>query len=630
MSSFGCFDDGRLVAPRDFDCMWYVPFSCRPCVLLLAFFVTGLLPVRAQSISEQVTRTGQRIACADGEAASYPCENVDLLSHLDLEALGLRSGAAVSDIWGWTDPDTGTEYALVGHTDGATFVDLSVPTDPVVVGELPSHTGPDLHRDIKVYEDHAYIVSEADDHGLQIFDLTKLRSISDPPVDFAETAHYDKFSAAHNLAINQESGFAYAVGITGSQEVSCGAGLHIVDVRIPEEPEFAGCHTDPSTGAQAEGYTHDTQCIVYRGPHTGYQGREVCFSANEDQINIADVTDKDSTVTLSNTTYPQHKYVHQAWLTQDHRYLLVDDEYDEREHESIDRTRTLVFDVTDLKDPTLVTEFSGETPATDHDQYVVGDFSYQANYRAGLRILDVSNPEAPGEVAYFDTVPDRNEPGFEGAWGNYPFYDSGIVVVSSIGEGLFVLDPTEAEYSALVSLTAEPDGEGVFLQWGVSSNVKVNRFEIDHTPPRTQQWRHVVSINAQSSGNRTYEYRVSDLQRGTHRFRVRLATEDGTEYVRIARPVRLLPEKEIEITEIGRNPVRGREQFGVASRTSQALRIRLFDAMGRRVGTLYEGRVVEGSQYLVTIPGHELSSGLYFLNIQGDTGELTWRIVVVH
>lgn len=610
--------------------MWYVPFSCRPFLLLLAFLATGVLPVHAQSGSAKTNHPGQRIACSDGEATGYPCDNVDLLSHLDGESLGLRSSAQLSDIWGWTDPETGTEYALVGHTDGATFVELTAPTDPVVVGELPSHSGPDHHRDIKVYEDHAYLVSEAKNHGLQIFDLTQLRSVSDPPVEFTETAHYDKFSTAHNLAINQESGFAFVVGITGSQEVSCGAGLHIVDVKTPDEPEYAGCHTDPSTGTQARGYTHDTHCTIYRGPDEAYQGREVCFSANEAQINIADVGDKDNTVTLSNSTYPRYKYVHQAWLTEDHRHLLVDDEFDEMEDASIDRTRTLVFDVTDLEDPNLVTEFSGETPASDHDQYVVGDFSYQANYRAGLRILDVSTPEAPGEVAYFDTVPDSDEPGFEGAWGNYPFFESGVVVVSSIGEGLFVLDPTEGAFSALVSLTADPDGDGVFLQWVVSRHVQVNRFEIEHTPPRTQQWRELALVHAQSSSDRSYEYRVSDLQRGTHLFRIRLVTEDGTEHLRTARPVRLLLENEIEMIGLGRNPVRGPEQFEVASRTSQELRIRLFDAMGRRVGTLYEGRIREGGQRAVTIPGDELSSGVYFLHVQGQTGQLTQRIVVVH
>ena len=49
-----------------------------------------------------------------------------------------------------------------------------------------------------------------------------------------ETAHYDDFGSAHNLAINEDSGYAYAVG-TGT----CSGGPHFVDLQNPAAPVFA-------------------------------------------------------------------------------------------------------------------------------------------------------------------------------------------------------------------------------------------------------------------------------------------------------------------------------------------------------------------------------------------------------
>ena len=76
-----------------------------------------------------------------------------------------------------------------------------------------------------------------------------------------------------------------------------------------------------------------------------------------------------------------------------------------------------------------------------------GNLVYEANYRAGLRILDVSNvkedPDSVKEVGYFDVAPDSDGPGFSiGSWSNYPYFASGSIIVSSIDRGLFVLKYT--------------------------------------------------------------------------------------------------------------------------------------------------------------------------------------------
>ena len=388
--------------------------------------------------------TGREQACEDGRIGAFPCEKVGLKSFLPIRSVGGRRGIHLTDVWGWTDPKTGTEYALVGRADGTSFVDVSDPTAPVLVGDLPMTDGTRANtwRDVKVYQNHAFVVADnVGDHGMQVFDLTRLRDVSpdERPVTFDEDAVYDRINSAHNLVVNPETGYAYAVGSSGGGE-TCGGALHMINVQAPENPQFAGCFAHQSTGQTGPGYTHDAHCIVYDGPDPEYQGREICIGANETALSIADVTDKDSAYAVAKATYPDFGYVHQGWFGTNERYFYQNDEYDEIQGK-VDRTRTLVWDLKDLDNPTLVKEVFLSTPASDHNQYVQGSLMYEANYKAGLQILDLSDPTSPTEVAHFDTKPfGPNSPGFAGAWSNYPYFENGTVVVTSIDEGLFVLE----------------------------------------------------------------------------------------------------------------------------------------------------------------------------------------------
>ncbi|MEP0010136.1 MAG: hypothetical protein ABJF72_13130, partial [Balneola sp.] len=140
----------------------------------------------------------------------YVCENIDLFAVVtpqELQGLDKNSTPTVNlnDIWGWTDSQTGKEYALVGLTNGVSFVDVSDPSAPVVIGKLnesnisakyktltdpnyeackvgigdteksKSLTEGSVWRDHKVFDDHLFIGSDAQSHGVQVFDLTKLR-----------------------------------------------------------------------------------------------------------------------------------------------------------------------------------------------------------------------------------------------------------------------------------------------------------------------------------------------------------------------------------------------------------------------------------------------------------------------
>jgi choice-of-anchor B domain-containing protein len=388
---------------------------------------------------------GGQVDCTSGQAGQFDCSEMDLVAFIPTKDLGAGRGIMLNDIWGWTDPASGREFALVGRMDGTSFVDVTDATSPRFLGDLPLTEGanPAAWRDIKVYDNHAYIVADgAGPHGMQVFDLNRLLDVDGDPVTFAPTAFYDRIASAHNIVINEETGFAYAVGASMGGE-TCGGALHMIDIRDPRNPTFAGCFADTETGRQKTGYTHDAQCVIYRGPDSDHQGREICFNASETALGIADVTDKSAPRSISVASYPNVGYTHQGWLTEDHQYFYINDELDEI-NGSVEGTRTLVWDVTDLDDPILVREHFGTNAASDHNLYVRGDRMYQSNYVSGLRVLDISDPENPVEVGYFDTVPfGENEPGFDGSWSNYPYFESGVIVVTSMREGLFVLKRRE-------------------------------------------------------------------------------------------------------------------------------------------------------------------------------------------
>jgi choice-of-anchor B domain-containing protein len=382
---------------------------------------------------------GDEVVCTDNEASAFECNEVNIVSFVPIKDMGGARGVRINDVWGWTDSETGREYAIVGRTDGVSFVDMTDAANPKYLGDLPKTEGSrnSIWRDMKVYKDHAYVVADAaDQHGLQVLDLRQFRTLGETPVTFEPTFTYDGIASAHNIVINEQTGFAYSVGSSSGGE-TCGGGLHMISLENPSEPTFAGCFADPTTGRRQTGYSHDAQCVVYNGPDAEHRGKEICLGSNETALNIADVTDKENPVTISTISYPNVAYTHQGWLTEDHSFFYQGDEGDEPQG-TVAGTRTLVWDLTDLDDPVLFKEYFATTTDTDHNLYVRGNIMYQSNYGAGLRVLDVSDPGNPVEIGFFDTTPH----GGMGSWSNFPYFQSGLVIATSGSEGLFILKST--------------------------------------------------------------------------------------------------------------------------------------------------------------------------------------------
>lgn len=397
------------------------------------------------------TITIAQTPCSGGSAGPYSCNGYDLQSAINL---GGMSAGAGNDSWGWTDPTNGKEYALVGLDNGTAFIDISNPTSPIYLGKLPTHTNSSTWRDIKVYNNHAFVVSEAGGHGMQVFDLTRLRNVPSPPVTFTEDAHFDGFGSAHNIVINEDTGYAYPVGAN-----QFNGGPIFINIQDPLNPVQEG-------GYGMDSYSHDAQIVTYCGPDPDYNGREILIGSNEDEVIIADITDKSNPTSISTVSYPNTSYTHQGWFTEDQSFFILGDEIDELDNGF--NTRNIVFDFTDLDNPVLSFEYTGPTEAIDHNAYTKGTKFYMANYRAGLRVIDISDISNGNmtEEGFFDTYPANNNASFSGAWSVYPYFESGNIVISDINRGFFLVKssshdntpPTAVCGTATVSIDANGIG----------------------------------------------------------------------------------------------------------------------------------------------------------------------------
>jgi len=354
-------------------------------------------------------------------------ENVTFLSQVPLNQFSL-SPSAGNDIWGFTDAN-GVEYAIMGTRNGTAVFDLSDPSNPVEVGSISGP--PNTWRDIKVYtvndtpgsfEAYAYVTTEASGAGVQIIDL------SDVPNGIKLANTYTGLSSAHNVFMepNATDPYVYILGAN-----IAGGGVVVLDVTDPINPT--------QIGAWNFFYAHD----FYMGDHwadPAYDGTDIGLAfCGGNNMSVIDFSDKTNPQTIDNYTYPNIGYVHSGWVSQDGRYVFVCDELDEQ-NQGINTT-IRVIDLIDMENPELVFTWTGPTGAIDHNAFVKGGFLHLSNYRRGYTILDISDPLNVEHYGFYDTYPSSDSAQFNGAWGVYPYYESGIVAISDIEAGLFILRP---------------------------------------------------------------------------------------------------------------------------------------------------------------------------------------------
>ena len=400
-------------------------------LLTLALAVMVLAPLRAHDDDYKmrdrkpaITGRGYRNrAMGPGQPggsaySAFNSQNVILQAWMPLNQID--NAASGNDCWGYTSP-SGREYALLGTSSGTNFIEITDPTNPVLIKHI---SGPNsLWRDVKTYQDFAYAVSEGGS-GIQVMKMT---NIDNGNVTLVNTVNDVGTSSTHNVAIDVDSGYLYRLG--GGSE-----GARIYDLNAnPANPQYVG--------SWKSRYIHDAQVITYAsGP---YAGREVMFActiafgggSSTTGLTIVDVTNKSNIQTLDQVYYSNPGYAHQGWLSSDLNYFYLGDELDE---DGTFPSTTHIIDVSDPANASAVATFTNGNTAITHNLYTLGDMVFLANYTSGLRIYDASDPLNMWEFGYFDTAPGGDQATFNGLWSVYPYFPSGTVIGSDLESGLFV------------------------------------------------------------------------------------------------------------------------------------------------------------------------------------------------
>jgi choice-of-anchor B domain-containing protein len=400
------------------------------------------------------------VSCNAGMSGSFPCKSVQKQSQVPLNRFSTNPASA-SNLWGYTNPDDGREYAVIGLSSGTGVVDVTDPVNPRVVGVVPGRQS--LWREVKVYsvfngktkkwDAYAYISTEAIRGGLHVIDLSQLPN----RVSLAFTDH--EISTAHTLFVSNidfstgqplpglvptlyMEGTNYAAG-------SNQAGLVAYSLKNPRNPKIIGTYT--------ETYVHDVYVETFSGNRakkcaSGHDPCEVVFAWTGGDFRTIDFTDKKAPKVLGTLVYPNLGYAHSGWISPDKNFVFNNDEVDEIQSDA--RTRILTLNIKDFRNPRLAATFRGRHKSIEHNSYVVGNQLYISHYTRGLVIMDITNPAKMREAAFFDTHPEDDDPvnvihpqhpdhdgdnTFHGAWGVYPFLKSGNILISDIERGLFVL-----------------------------------------------------------------------------------------------------------------------------------------------------------------------------------------------
>lgn len=349
--------------------------------------------------------------------AQLPNQNMVLLKNLN------QHGTNYSALWGWTAPN-GREYAILGCNTGTSFVDI---TDSANIHECAFRTGVTSQwREMKTYSHYAYVVSEGTNSKIQIFDLSYLPD----SVHLVKTTSFPSHSTTHSITDMTENGrFKFLNGCNSSFVVN--GGVAIMDCLDPENPVIRG-KIGTATGGNTNGYVHDCRarndtlwtCNIYTGYMTMYN------IANKDSLKVIRAFKEYAPGGVSTHSLDFPKYTN--------KYMYVCDE--------ITGTITGKMNIWDISDPTNYVQVgswnpTGITTADVHNVSVYGNYGVVANYTAGIRLLDLSVPNVPVEIAWYDTYPSSNASQFNGCWEIFMF-PSKKIIGSDINTGLYVVKPT--------------------------------------------------------------------------------------------------------------------------------------------------------------------------------------------
>ena len=350
--------------------------------------------------------------------------NVELFGHV------MRDDVRYSGSWSYVAPD-GSEYALIGAKTGTAVYSID---DPAHIQEMGFIPGPETNwREITTLGDHAFVVTDASGtgHAMQVIDLGYL-----PDSIHLLTSYTATFTKGHIIqkAIDNDDPFVYVMGTSTTQ------GVHILDVTDPANPV--------ETGLYAPGYyIHDAHI---RG--------NLLFAAAfyNPGVDIVDISDKTNPVLVGKITY-EGKNTHSASTTEDGKYLILADE--------ADGYPARVFNIEDIGNPVEVAQFTANSASLVHNPYVLGNYCFVSHNTEGLRVLDITDPELPVEVGFYDTWEGASG-GFNGLWSACPYFPSGKIIGGNRHDGLYIWTFNQTKAARIYGIVTDSlSGEAIAGAW---------------------------------------------------------------------------------------------------------------------------------------------------------------------
>ena len=332
-------------------------------------------------------------------------------------------GNAYNEVWGYAARNR--EYAIIGSTSGTHFIDITDPTAPDHLHLIEGgSTGPVIiHRDYHDYQGYLYAVSdEGNESTLQIMDLSFLPDSVPVVYDSKELIR-----RSHNIFIDTSSAILYCCTTAGESLPL--VQLRTFDLSIPTQPELIRSYTD--IGDFILGDAHD----IFVRNDTAY------INAGNFGMVVADFSDPLEPIelaALSTADYPDSGYNHSGWLSADGTTYVLADETWNRAVKIMDVSSLPDIEVTSLVDADNESIFS-----IPHNEIIHNNFLYVAYYYDGLQVYDIAKPDDPKRIMHFPTSKLAPRRSFEGAWGVYPFLDSGVILVSDMQEGLLIIEGVE-------------------------------------------------------------------------------------------------------------------------------------------------------------------------------------------
>jgi choice-of-anchor B domain-containing protein len=315
-----------------------------------------------------------------------------------------------------TDVSAAGDLVFVGRSAaGVSIVDVADPDHPVLLTTWKHPTLPQVTNAVRPLGDRLYVSNEVGGpYGLFALDIANpaapvLVALLGPP-SFPANVH-NLWAADHRLYL---AGYG-----PGGSNVIVDVADPVAPVRIAVIP--TGFHDHTVVGHH----------LYLAGGYDGFTRYDITDPAHPVEEVTFNATDGD-------TAY----YAHIAWPI-DERYVFVSEEV-QIPPAGFGSGSFRVLDFGKPKRPREVFRWYSENAKDDrritaHNVYVVDGFAYLSYYQDGVRVLDVSDPREPVEVAWYDTYPEPVQSLFEGCWGVYPFAGPDRIYASDRAHGLFVL-----------------------------------------------------------------------------------------------------------------------------------------------------------------------------------------------